>query len=115
MILPVASDRQTTHKSAPPQGLILDEELDAHYTIVRDFKGPARVLVKKHASGVCFDVDSLDGQLCELSISHDGDFATAVALVPLRLESLSDTESSVADEVESPTQRSATDMSDDLR
>jgi hypothetical protein len=27
-------------------------------------------------------VDDLNGQLCEISISHDGMFATAVALVP---------------------------------
>jgi holo-[acyl-carrier protein] synthase len=32
--------------------------------------------------GDAFDVDMLEGQLCEISISHDGDFATAVALVP---------------------------------
>lgn len=30
-----------------------------------------------------FDVDSLDSQLCEVSISHDGHYATAVALVPV--------------------------------
>lgn len=29
-----------------------------------------------------YNVDDLDGQLCEISISHDGDFAMAVALVP---------------------------------
>ena len=29
------------------------------------------------------DVSELDGQLCEISISHDGDFATAVAIVPV--------------------------------
>lgn len=26
--------------------------------------------------------EELDGQLCEISISHDGEYATAVALVP---------------------------------
>ena len=26
--------------------------------------------------------ESLEGQLCEVSISHDGEYATAVALVP---------------------------------
>lgn len=30
-----------------------------------------------------FEVDSLDGQLCEVSISHDTTYATAVALVPI--------------------------------
>ncbi|KAK1909791.1 hypothetical protein P3342_007963 [Pyrenophora teres f. teres] len=27
------------------------------------------------------DINELNGQLCELSISHDGDYATAVAIV----------------------------------
>jgi hypothetical protein len=33
-------------------------------------------------TGDAFNVNMLEGQLCEISISHDGDFATAVALVP---------------------------------
>jgi holo-[acyl-carrier protein] synthase len=32
---------------------------------------------------VHFDIDSLDGQMCEVSISHDTTYATAVALVPV--------------------------------
>jgi len=37
---------------------------------------------EKHLDVTPVDVNRLNGQLCEISISHDGDFATAVALVP---------------------------------
>lgn len=39
-------------------------------------------------------IDDLNGQLCEISISHDGDMATAVALVPFIKGQLHATESS---------------------
>jgi holo-[acyl-carrier protein] synthase len=100
MILPVASTGRTTHKSVPPRGLILDKEFSTPNTSASDSEGPALGPMEKDASGIPVDVNSLDGQLCEISISHDGDFATAVALVPLRLEAIADTESSKADESE---------------
>lgn len=34
------------------------------------------------ADPATFNVDALEGQFCEISISHDGDYANAVALVP---------------------------------
>jgi hypothetical protein len=36
----------------------------------------------RHAIQEPFDINSLDGQLCEISISHDDKFAQAVAIVP---------------------------------
>jgi holo-[acyl-carrier protein] synthase len=72
MILPVSSVDRSEHQSARPQGLILDKVYDT------ESSDDTRV-----------DVSGLDGQLCEISISHDGDFATAVAIVP-NVETASD-------------------------
>ncbi|KAF7682128.1 hypothetical protein GT037_001104 [Alternaria burnsii] len=72
MILPVTSVDRSEHQSARPQGLILDKVYDT------ESSDDTRV-----------DVSGLDGQLCEISISHDGDFATAVAIVPV-VETASD-------------------------
>ncbi len=71
VILPVTAPQEKEHQSSRPQGLILHEALDA----VEGTKAGG-----KAAEG--FDINTLDGQLCEISISHDGDFASAVALVP---------------------------------
>ena len=60
------------HQSARPQGLILDKVYDT------ESSDDAPVVVSTRV-----DVSELDGQLCEISISHDGDFATAVAIVPV--------------------------------
>jgi holo-[acyl-carrier protein] synthase len=74
MILPVAFAPRQKHQSARPQGLILDSPC------------VSKIDVEVHALSVghksSHNVDDLDGQLCEISISHDGDFAIAVALVP---------------------------------
>lgn len=75
MILPIDRiELGGEHLSSRPQGLILDEvwhELEA--SALENGNDPSGLT--SHAS--------LNGQLCTLSISHDGDFATAVALVPL--------------------------------
>jgi holo-[acyl-carrier protein] synthase len=100
MILPVASNDRITHQSVRPRGLILDKEFSTPYTGASDSEDSAQGPKKKYGSGMHVDVNSLDGQLCEISISHDGDFATAVALVPSRPEAIADIESSKADESE---------------
>jgi len=74
MILPVAFTSRQKHQSVRPQGLILDSPY------VSTPEAEDRALSVEHESS--YDVDALDGQLCEISISHDGDFAIAVALVP---------------------------------
>ena len=57
------------HQSQRPEGLILHDALrEAEKTDA--------------AEEAPFDVTTLDGQICEISISHDGDYANAVALVP---------------------------------
>jgi holo-[acyl-carrier protein] synthase len=96
MILPTASPNRNAYKSVPPRGLILDEAYTLSYT--ETFVDSAQGLIKKHGARSHVNVNELDGQLCEVSISHDGDFATAVALVPSRQESSSTTESHKADE-----------------
>jgi holo-[acyl-carrier protein] synthase len=72
MILPVTSVDRSEHQSARPQGLILDKVYDTESSDDAPVVASTRV-----------DVSELDGQLCEISISHDGDFATAVAIVPV--------------------------------
>lgn len=78
MILPVTppSDRNA-HRSGPPRGLILDAEYGAR--LASEYNGDETIM---HAESKHAGFQSLSGQLCEISISHDGDFATAVALVP---------------------------------
>jgi phosphopantetheinyl transferase (holo-ACP synthase) len=43
-----------------------------------DDKGSIREILARKA----VRVNDLSGQICEVSISHDGDFAAAVAMVP---------------------------------
>lgn len=62
------------HLSSPPQGLILDAAWREHETSKSGIGVEDIIHVPE---------TSLDGQLCPLSISHDGDFAVAVAVVPL--------------------------------
>jgi holo-[acyl-carrier protein] synthase len=73
MILPVTSMDRSKHQSSRPQGLILDQ-------VYEDFEP---VMVKPDGKIELIDLSKLDGQLCEISISHDGDYATAVAIVPI--------------------------------
>ena len=75
MILPITSPPATG--ASRPQGLILREKLHEQPdddSAQQDARGHAVTL---------FDVNSVDGQLCEVSISHDTDWATAVAVVPI--------------------------------
>lgn len=68
IILPVTRVAQEEHQSQRPEALILHEALPEPKS--------------KVAENAVFDVESLEGQLCEISISHEEDYATAVALVP---------------------------------
>ncbi|KAF1925262.1 uncharacterized protein M421DRAFT_424065 [Didymella exigua CBS 183.55] len=69
VILPVNGAGQQEHQSQRPEGLILHEALREAEDAEAAEEAP-------------FDVTTLDGQMCEISISHDGDYAHAVALVP---------------------------------
>jgi holo-[acyl-carrier protein] synthase len=80
MILPVASPDRGEHQSSRPQGLILDKAYKTYATPTPDSIDTG--VVRKIQVRTDVDVSGLDGQLCEISISHDGDFATAVAIVP---------------------------------
>lgn len=74
MILPLTVLDRKEHQSVRPQGLVLREALE-------ELERPVG-----KAKQVAFDVEALEGQLCEISISHDGDFASSVALVPSMME-----------------------------
>ncbi|KAF9734737.1 hypothetical protein PMIN06_010478 [Paraphaeosphaeria minitans] len=75
MILPVSvSSRQSLGATSRPQALVLRDRLLELSPQQED---------KAMSGGMEFDIDSLDGQLCEVSISHDTTYATAVALVPV--------------------------------
>lgn len=69
IILPLTSAGWKEHQSQRPEGLVLHEAL----------QGAEKIEAAEEAP---FDVSTLDGQICEISISHDGDYANAVALVP---------------------------------
>ncbi|KAH6611920.1 hypothetical protein C7974DRAFT_291849, partial [Boeremia exigua] len=68
VILPVTELDRTEHQSRRPEALVLWEAL----------KDPERSTAAQES----LNVQTLEGQLCEISISHDGDYASAVALVP---------------------------------
>ncbi|KAF9693962.1 hypothetical protein EKO04_007982 [Ascochyta lentis] len=69
IILPVTSLDCKEHQSQRPQGLILHEAMPELENSGGSEPAP-------------FDLEALEGQLCEISITHDGEFASAVALVP---------------------------------
>lgn len=54
------------HSSHRPAAIVLDEALPE----------------PKSESDSPRSIESLEGQLCEVSISHDGEYSTAVALMP---------------------------------
>jgi hypothetical protein len=83
MVLPIASrphghDRNAC-QSAAPQGLILDA---LHKSKNQKSPDEEDQDIRKRTGRPFTCIDDLDGQLCPISISHDGDFATAVAIVP---------------------------------
>jgi holo-[acyl-carrier protein] synthase len=92
MILPIAFTPRHKHQSVRPQGLILD----APY--VSTLEAEDHVVYTKNTLST-HNAEDFDGQLCEISISHDGDVATAVALVPTT-RSLPDVGSPEASSVE---------------
>ncbi|KAH7382537.1 hypothetical protein DE146DRAFT_636701 [Phaeosphaeria sp. MPI-PUGE-AT-0046c] len=82
VILPVTSSSRLEHQSSRPQGLILDSPYASAASAGQTFDA-RKDLDSRHDGSKAPNIADLDGQLCEISISHDGDFATAVALVPL--------------------------------
>jgi holo-[acyl-carrier protein] synthase len=74
MILPIASTRD--EGTTRPRGLILRQKLQERPDDTTAQQDPQR------NTRTPFDVNRVDGQLCEVSISHDTDWATAVAIVP---------------------------------
>ncbi|KAF2748800.1 hypothetical protein M011DRAFT_476175 [Sporormia fimetaria CBS 119925] len=71
IILPVGFGNGKPGSSRRPQGLILREAIP-----------PLSRYLKPYLRSLVFNLDEMEGQLCEVSITHDGDYAQAVALVP---------------------------------
>ncbi|KAF1843320.1 uncharacterized protein K460DRAFT_378492 [Cucurbitaria berberidis CBS 394.84] len=90
LILPIKLPGRGEKQSSPPQGLILDKAIENIYKDdgeQRTSEGELTTsiggtLMRKIEEKRQIDAHELEGQLCEISISHDGDFATAVAIVP---------------------------------
>lgn len=74
IILPVTLSNSQPGATSRPQALLLRDRF-----IEPDRSSPASTSIP----GADFDIGSLDGQLCEVGISHDTDYASAVALVPV--------------------------------
>lgn len=88
MILPIAFARPSEHKSAAPQGLILDHsDYERRWNLMEQESNDQGYRGETSGQNVV-GVNDLDGQMCEISISHDDDFAAAVAMVPRMLEAL---------------------------
>jgi holo-[acyl-carrier protein] synthase len=62
--------------STAPAGLILHESIPSRRG---GSAPPSREEWEERAD---FDIDTVEGQMCEVSISHDFELATAVAIVP---------------------------------
>lgn len=94
IILPVTQsldDGQTAEPgaSARPQGLILDsgcwpQDICSHGGERETAAATATAAGTPSLPCDASALDMLDGQLCEVSISHEDGYATAVALVPAR-------------------------------
>jgi holo-[acyl-carrier protein] synthase len=80
VILPITLVPKGEHQSSRPQALILDTPYGS--TLAADRTRAELEPAEQIAESMPTCVNDLDGQLCEISISHDGEFATAVALVP---------------------------------
>ena len=82
MILPVNSDQSKANQpqSQRPRGLILHEPVPPYLPKAAT---KIRSVMTRKDKGHYFDINEVDGQLCELSITHDGEFAQAVAMVPV--------------------------------
>ncbi|KAF2714170.1 hypothetical protein K504DRAFT_473288 [Pleomassaria siparia CBS 279.74] len=79
MILPIHVPTGASHRaSTRPQGLILRTAISAFQVGISEQQSGKKQLV--------FDMDTVEGQLCEISISHDADLATAVAIVPVMVD-----------------------------
>lgn len=83
MILPISTAETAAAgaSSSAPKGIILREELHPYLTGREAPKssGHVRFVGAKRSY---FKIDDVDGQFCEVSISHDEKLATAVAMVP---------------------------------
>jgi holo-[acyl-carrier protein] synthase len=101
MILPILLPPRHLRASGPPQGLVLDSpyapvnRTEQGTELSADRYAEDEADIGPETSGLVINADMVsdcrngtdvpelpDGQLCEISISHDGDLATAVALVP---------------------------------
>lgn len=74
MVIPASSNGT----SSAPMGLVLREPLHPLFT---DPENGVYVRLRG-ADRSSFDVDTVEGQFCEISITHDADIAQAVAMVP---------------------------------
>lgn len=88
MILPVSTPETAANGAitTAPRGLILRERLQ-HYSkpeagLSSGISTRAERLQLIGPDRPLFDVDEVEGQFCEVSISHDGTIAQAVAMVP---------------------------------
>ncbi|KAH8709987.1 hypothetical protein GQ44DRAFT_454371 [Phaeosphaeriaceae sp. PMI808] len=80
IILPIETRHRSKHQSTRPQGLVLDNRYVPTCTSGKTIKD--QKLVKNLDGGMITEVDALEGQLCEVSITHDCGFAMAIAIVP---------------------------------
>jgi holo-[acyl-carrier protein] synthase len=83
MILPVISRRSIEHVlplTSRPQGLILRKPLPSRPTESKSYSPEADP--STGSKSYLFDLNDVEGQMCEISISHDGGWAQAVAMVP---------------------------------
>ncbi|KAF2019301.1 hypothetical protein BU24DRAFT_458991 [Aaosphaeria arxii CBS 175.79] len=74
MILPSNSSSQ---QKGGPQGLILRHRLPSRPPHPSDATSSSTELER-----TVFNIEDVEGQFCEVSITHDGQYAQAVALVP---------------------------------
>ncbi|ORY09532.1 hypothetical protein BCR34DRAFT_370681 [Clohesyomyces aquaticus] len=82
MILPGAEENRSYGASYAPKGLILRKRLIDPSPKPKGTIPRLTLRSKLSRELEDFNMMGVEGQLCEISISHDGDLATAVAIVP---------------------------------
>lgn len=84
IILPISTPETAVlgASSFPPKGLILRESLHPYFTTEEEVSNAAKRVRLVGAGRSFFNINEVDGQFCEVSISHDATFAQAVAMVP---------------------------------
>ncbi|KAH7121174.1 hypothetical protein B0J11DRAFT_508199 [Dendryphion nanum] len=82
MILPSNPKRSPKFGTQAPTGIVLRQALQAYLVRKEETRTHDQLVRRVGFSSAEFDMEKVEGQSFQVSISHDGEYATAVAVVP---------------------------------